>query len=523
MNLSHELIRRTFVGVLAFIAFGVITIGILRGGTDSRFGMYALGSGHLELWYARYSWVFSVLWLVGLLSLFVLSAAFVFGGKHALHRRGLVWWLLLLPLCVLILAAIGGRFLPFVDLYSPTDAFFSVLGYYAVYGRGFAVWLVIALLVERSNSWFDESHEAAQAFPGSAAALGVALVVFAGVCAAEWIANTPENRDMSNTPEAGNEMLWARFRKNLVCANTHAVVGQARDFEVVKEPYCWAYDDSEPRDKPDTLQRCQSVQFKVDVLAQYSPWQKDVVPSAVQTMRVWGIRDQLSKIKAALAGPRLFLASKDRVDGVDILRATNRGYEGMSREVPVYEPEWAENPLAVCSTHQRRVEAVRTQCFWDYAVEARATGFNFIPAQANFKGSYRVFPAASRAEQVAEELRRETNPGLSQSLEVSFELVQDLMPDAKRFAPPPKTFKVRVNVDSNALPAQTADYIHRIGMGRREVLHLRADKNEPGVFHLIDKNRLGWPGSIPGAHIDIQLGDTKSVNMQCQAARDALE
>ena len=523
MNTSHETIRRTLVGVLAFIAFGVITIGIFRGGTDSRFGMYALGSGHLELWYARYSWVFSVLWLVGLLALFVLSASFVFGGKHALHRRGLVWWLLLLPLSVLILAAIGGRFLPFVDLYSPTDAFFGALGYYAVYGRGFAVWLVIALLVERSNSWFDESHEAAQAFPGSAAAMRIALVVFAGVCAAEWMANTPENRDMSNTPYVGNELLWSRFRKSLVCVNTHAIVGQARDFQVVKEPYCWAYDDTAPRDKPDNLQRCQSLQFKVDVLAQYSPWQKDVVPSAVQTMRIWGVQLPLSNIKAALAGPRLFLASKDRVDGVDILRATNRGYEGMSREVPVYEPELAENPLAVCSAYQRRVEALRTKCFWDYMLEARATGFSLIPKQPNFKGTYLVFPAVSTEERVAEEQRRKANPGLSEMLEVSFELVQDLMPDAKRLVPPPRTFKVRVNVDSNVSPEKARDYLHRTDMGSRQVLYLRADKKEPGVFHLIDPRHLGLERSLPGSHIARQLDAAKGVNAQCQALRDAVD
>ena len=533
---SFESLRHNAIALLALLSLGSTGLSLLWSGlltsTLYSFSIHALSppeiDGRLGEWFARLAWMFDVAWCSGVLALIVLAFSFIFNGKEALNRRSWVWWALLAPLGFLIIAAIGGRYLPFVDVYSNTENFFIALGKYAIYGRGSLIWLCIALLMEAPISSHALSKDLAVTkffglrfsrdmpyFVGSA-------LLLTGVCVAEFARGKFDYSKL----QQGHD-------RSAICDATHAIVGQPRDFEVVREKYCWGFDDSSPNAPSDTLNRCESLQFKVDVVAQLWPPSQIKMPPNSYTLQISGVRQRVSYLKSILSqgerkfdknhreipstGPSVFVGKMTTSNGQPVLRNSMRGFF-YSTPASTRFPTQTENPLAICGAEYRKAEAIRENCYWDHSVIATAKSFEFIPMDS------RVDPRVgagvlvyNREGGTQHQLNGEKNEQQTNMIEVFFEVDKDLMPEK----PAPKQFKVRFQLEGELPINNPQEFFLGRERPHKGVFLIRRSVENKNVYELMDTKDPRYGGRFPpGSDIDIQKRDTNKAMERCRKAGD---
>ncbi len=519
---SFEPLRRVAIASLALFSLGSAALSLLMSGffTSTLYGFSIHASppsidGRLGEWFARFAWMFDLAWCSGVLALIVLAFSFIFNGKEALNRRSWVWWALLAPLGFLIIAAIGGRYLPFVDVYSNTENFFIALEKYAIYGRGSLIWLCIALLMEApiSSHALPKSSRDIPYFVGSA-------VLLTGVCVAEFARGQFDYTKL----QQGHD-------RRAICDATHAIVGQPRDFEVVRDKYCWAFDDNSPNAPSDTLKRCESLQFKVDVLAQLWPPSEIKVPSTSYTLQMSGVRQRVSDLTRMLSqgerkfdknlteisstGPSVFLGKMTTIKDQPVLRNNMRGFF-YSTPASTLFPTLTANPLAICGAEYRKAEAIRENCYWDHSVIATVKSFEFIPVDS------RVDPRVGAAIQVSNweggtqyQLNGEKNEQQTNMVEVFFEVNKDLTPEK----PAPKQFKVRFRLEGELPINNPQEFL----LGRKRpykgVFLIRRSVENKNVYELMDTKDPRYGRRFPpGSDLDIQMRDTNKTMERCRKA-----
>jgi TonB family protein len=290
----------------------------------------------------------------------------------------------------------------------------------------------------------------------------------------------------NETRESGSEYQSIERR---VCGATHVVVGTARDFEVVREADCIAYDDRRPYEGAGVLGRCESLQFKVDVLDQVwplpDPGQR---VASVRTFRQGRVRADAEKLRydfsvgwydgrVGAPGPHVFYGRASIEDGATILR--NSWREGVfSTPVLRDRPRYVDSPIARCGPRYKLAEDVRMACPWDYAFVGTAKSFRRAPPGRRLPD----LPVYAEARSpVHPSLEDRTILEAGDAVEVELEVIENF--DAMRPAPKGRQFFMRLPVaERTELGQVRAAWSDEKGAPLRSVFFMLEARNEPGLL-----------------------------------------
>lgn len=504
---ATEPLRHNVAGAIAIIVLGGFALlQLFRGISNLGFMggvLEARSSRPEEIWasvHAVTGPVATALYVAGLISVTVLAATLFRQGKAALHRRTWPWWAATVGLALLVVMGMGARFLPFVDLHSNTEAYFRRFEIYASQGAGALFWLCVVLLIERGIPLAPEPEASAGVRrPGATWAVAIMLLCCLGVAKAarDWHAAVP--------PEGGPSEAWLQFHEGRYCRASEVVVGQARDFHVVRESGCVPHLDGRHRPLAGVLQHCEALEFKVDVLEQLWPLPAGrESATGVRTFRLTGVSARVEDLQRELMlgkptydanlrettgpGPRVFYAGRGGDESPGLLRNTHRGVM-VTEPAPRDEPREARSRNQICGRLPALADGVRQACRWDVAFIATARA---VPQPA--EGS----PANGTA--------------------MGLEVVSDLDPARPT---PRRLWRLDIGAGQHFDGSFESAWLERDGKPRQYVVLARVDPAVPDQLRLLPRNEGEPPQALSRNPLKEQLAEARQDLRECFNARTA--